>query len=343
MLNEPLLITHECTDDVHGEQLPGGAYPEPDELLLLCRPWSMHRELLLGTFGAIAVHSLALLLLMAGPGLFPRAVSEGPEYTVRLVALADGPAQLDPRTERGGSGDSDALPDASAESNELERGEATGKLQDPQPPEPNSPQAGTLWTLPDKPAKPVEMKAVVKKAETVLPKKHTNSPKASLAPRERQRTATNASDSQESPPAGSGSPPSHDFESPDALQGLGRGPGGQGGAASGSSPVGLGQLPATREFQLAEVDKPPELVNRVEPDYPIMARRQRLTGRVVVKLLVDPHGQVRKASVLQAAPQGVFESCVLEAVERWRFKPGYYRGQPVSTWVVLPIQFKVSG
>ncbi len=106
---------------------------------------------------------------------------------------------------------------------------------------------------------------------------------------------------------------------------------------------GRGGGPAQQEFQLAQVDAPPTIVSRVEPDYPAMARRQRLSGKVVIKFLVDPHGRVKRASVLQAAPQGVFESCVLDAVAKWRFKPGLYQGHPVATWVILPIQFKVSG
>jgi protein TonB len=100
---------------------------------------------------------------------------------------------------------------------------------------------------------------------------------------------------------------------------------------------------AQQEFELAQVDRPPEIISRVEPHYPRTARSRRLSGKIVVKFLVDPQGRVEKQSILEANPQGVFESSVLEAVARWRFKPGYYKGQPVSTWIVVPLQFKLSG
>ena len=112
-----------------------------------------------------------------------------------------------------------------------------------------------------------------------------------------------------------------------------------GGDARKGGGLGLGQ----QEFQLTQVDKPPEIVNRVEPDYPRAARLRKLSGRVVVKLLVDPQGRVRRQSIVEATPEGIFDGCVLDAVARWRFKPGYYKGEPVSTWVVTPIQFTLSG
>ncbi len=91
------------------------------------------------------------------------------------------------------------------------------------------------------------------------------------------------------------------------------------------------------------MDKPPVILSRVEPDYPHSAKSRNLSGKVVVKILVDRQGQVQKASVLEATPPGVFDQSVMEAVAKWRFKPGQIKGKPVSTWVVLPIRFKLSG
>jgi protein TonB len=112
-------------------------------------------------------------------------------------------------------------------------------------------------------------------------------------------------------------------------------------AETGPHSKGLGL--AGKEFQLAQVDKPPVVVSRVEPGYPLMARRRNINGQVTVKFLVDAQGRVQKPSIVRANPEGIFESSVLDAVARWRFKPGIYRGQAVSTWVILPIQFKLAG
>lgn len=111
-------------------------------------------------------------------------------------------------------------------------------------------------------------------------------------------------------------------------------------AAAGDSAAG-GTLRG--EFGLDEVDRAPQIIEQKKPAYPLVARRRNLTGKVTVKFLVDCHGKVRKPQILDAHPRGVFEQSVLDSVTKWRFKPGMYRGQKVATWVVLPVQFKLTG
>jgi len=101
-------------------------------------------------------------------------------------------------------------------------------------------------------------------------------------------------------------------------------------------PSGLG------EFELGEVDQAPKLINKVKPIYPFIARRRNISGKVVVRFLVDEHGYVRKITIEEARPKGVFEQSVLMAVKKWRFAPGRYQGMPVPTWIRLPIQFNLA-
>ncbi len=100
--------------------------------------------------------------------------------------------------------------------------------------------------------------------------------------------------------------------------------------------------PPKSEFSIHEVDKKPRILEKVEPVYPYRARRRNINGTVEVKFLVSKNGDVKKLTVLQSAPEGIFEKSVIEAVSRWKFKPGYFRGKAVSTWVILPIHFKLS-
>jgi protein TonB len=67
-----------------------------------------------------------------------------------------------------------------------------------------------------------------------------------------------------------------------------------------------------------------------------------ITGKVVVRFLVMPDGRVQNAKVLESAPDGVFDRCVLESVGQWRFRPGYYQNKAVATWVVVPVRFKLT-
>lgn len=93
---------------------------------------------------------------------------------------------------------------------------------------------------------------------------------------------------------------------------------------------------------LRQVDRKPQIVSRVEPLYPRRARQREITGEVVLKFLVDEQGEVKKATVVSAEPKGVFEDSAVSAVKKWRFEPGRMDGEPVPTWVRLPISFTLS-
>ncbi len=123
----------------------------------------------------------------------------------------------------------------------------------------------------------------------------------------------------------------------DAVPGAGAGP-----ALPGHISSGAGQG-ASGSFEVGQVDKIPEILDRVEPEYPFSARRKKITGRVTVRFLVDERGRVQSPSIVQASPTGIFEECVLKVIHRWRFTPGIYRGKPVRTWVTVPIQFRLTG
>lgn len=126
--------------------------------------------------------------------------------------------------------------------------------------------------------------------------------------------------------------------------GTGLGSGTERGTGSGSEKGKSSSPPVSlsKTFGLNEVDRAPQVLRKTQPPYPYSARRRNLTGKVVVKFIVDAQGHVRKPSIVEANPHGVFEKSVLETIHKWSFKPGYYRGTAVSTWVVLPIQFKLT-
>ncbi len=102
---------------------------------------------------------------------------------------------------------------------------------------------------------------------------------------------------------------------------------------------GLDDLSGTHGFEMGEVDNKPRVVRKVPPVYPHKARRNQISGKVVLRFLVTKQGEVKKVSVVKAKPKGYFEKQAKEAVKKWRFEPGTYKGEPVPTWVELPITF----
>jgi TonB family protein len=96
------------------------------------------------------------------------------------------------------------------------------------------------------------------------------------------------------------------------------------------------------EFSLQQLDQPPSPTRKIEPEFPLMARRLGISGKVVVKFLVKADGNVAKASIVEAEPREIFEQSALEAIRDWQFIPGRFHGEAVATWVILPIQFRLT-
>jgi TonB family protein len=59
------------------------------------------------------------------------------------------------------------------------------------------------------------------------------------------------------------------------------------------------------------------------PVYPYEARRQRITGSGVALLTVDPtSGNVTDVVMAQSSGNAILDTATLDALRRWRFKPG---------------------
>ena len=75
------------------------------------------------------------------------------------------------------------------------------------------------------------------------------------------------------------------------------------------------------------------------PTPPSAAAKKRVSGFVVVQLMIDEQGAVRETKILQSEPAGFFDEAVLEVVPSWRFTPATYQGRPVTLRVEQTIRF----
>ncbi len=95
-------------------------------------------------------------------------------------------------------------------------------------------------------------------------------------------------------------------------------------------------------FSLGQVDSHPRLTGKVNPTYPIQAKRRGIEGKVILRFLVDKKGQVSQVSVEHAQPEGMFEKSAIKAVRQWQFEPARKDGRLVAVWVEVPIRFELS-
>src|SRR6266436_1799957 len=91
-------------------------------------------------------------------------------------------------------------------------------------------------------------------------------------------------------------------------------------------------------FKLDEVSRKPRITNRPAPEYTQSARRNRISGNVVLIIVLCRTGKVTNAKVIQGLPQGLTESC-LGAAKRIEFQPAEKDDQPVSVKMRIEYNF----
>jgi TonB family protein len=82
----------------------------------------------------------------------------------------------------------------------------------------------------------------------------------------------------------------------------------------------------------------PEIINQIRPIYTPLARRARVTGKVIVEAMIDIDGNVSRVRVLRGLPMGL-NSAAVDAVQKWKFKPATLEGKAVKVNYVLTVNF----
>ncbi len=240
-----------------------------------------------------------------------------------------------------GSGDPGPLPGSDAAAGENERpraGEAASPRAEREATPEDASESGREKALPVLAAsaanaapKPAEPKRRL--ARRTAPRRAPAAATASAAVSGQSPKGPGANDAPQAGPSGIG--PGLTGE----ASGQGNGTGGGSGGGEGPS-VGPGRGAGEEAgMSLAAVDVKPRILRQVEPAYPADARRHRIEGRVVARLLVTADGGVHDISIVSAKPPRIFEQAVMAALEQWKFHPARYKGREVATWVMLPIRF----
>lgn len=125
----------------------------------------------------------------------------------------------------------------------------------------------------------------------------------------------------------------------DGTSSLGSGPGpglGDGDGDGGSDDDGTGSGPTVLTGDMIK----PELLVKVEPSYPNVARIARLGGRVVVKAVIGLDGRVESAELF-ASSSPLFNHAARDAVLKWRYRPALMNGRPVRVYFTVVVEFSV--
>lgn len=80
-----------------------------------------------------------------------------------------------------------------------------------------------------------------------------------------------------------------------------------------------------------------KLIRTVEPDYPELARRARVAGNVVLRVIVDELGNVSQATVVSGHP--LLNDAAVQAVMKWKYTPTILDGEPVPVTTTVTLVF----
>lgn len=94
-------------------------------------------------------------------------------------------------------------------------------------------------------------------------------------------------------------------------------------------------------YELSSVDKAPQALKHIPPEYPLSAIEKNISGKVVSRFVVTKEGKTKNISIIESDPPGVFDENVLAAIREYRFTPGYKNGIPVDVVISLPVTFEL--
>lgn len=83
--------------------------------------------------------------------------------------------------------------------------------------------------------------------------------------------------------------------------------------------------------------EPVQVLKRVAPVYPAIARSRRLSGTVTVQAIVNKDGKAVNLQFINGPP--VFRDAAFEAVKQWQFKPAKLNGQPIEQSEQIRVNF----
>jgi periplasmic protein TonB len=83
------------------------------------------------------------------------------------------------------------------------------------------------------------------------------------------------------------------------------------------------------------------LIHRVEPSYPTLAKQARIQGSVLLRATIGKDGSIENLHLLSGHP--MLAQAAVEAVRQWRYRPYFLNGEPVEVETQVTVNFVLSG
>jgi len=113
------------------------------------------------------------------------------------------------------------------------------------------------------------------------------------------------------------------------------------GGIIGSTPIAVPKVAVPNRIRVSGGVQQGNLVNRVNPVYPAIAKAARISGTVILQAEISKQGTIENLHVLSGHPMLV--QSALDAVKQWRYKPYLLNGEPVPVETTITVNFTLAG
>jgi protein TonB len=79
------------------------------------------------------------------------------------------------------------------------------------------------------------------------------------------------------------------------------------------------------------------LITRVQPVYPALAKQARIQGVVILEANISPEGTIENLKVISGHP--LLQQAAIDAVSQWRYKPTTLNGEAVPVVTTITVNF----
>ena len=102
--------------------------------------------------------------------------------------------------------------------------------------------------------------------------------------------------------------------------------------------------PFIGQIEFFPYDSPPEILGgsaRLAQylEYPELARKAGVEGRVVVNVLVSSTGEVLDTEVIKSLGDNGCDEAAIKAIKSVKWRPAYQRDKPVKVWIAITVTF----
>jgi protein TonB len=84
-----------------------------------------------------------------------------------------------------------------------------------------------------------------------------------------------------------------------------------------------------------------DLIHKILPVYPPLARSARIQGQVVLQAVISKQGVIENLKVLAGHP--MLAPAAIEAVRQWRYRPYVLNNEPVEVETQITVNFSLAG